>query len=180
MPAFLVFILKEVLFTGGRHVVRSARGERAHSDLVAWRQSSTGGTTIGSYSTTKETIIGGAPMLISIFAESSMQEFNAYFYSLVSQDTLEMAYARKRQSFLVDQGYAYKVRRSCFHFFSVTFSLQVVTEIDGMSEAQLLLSTKEERTLLLHDALMASDAELTIEAVPEQDDDWEVCTVLYE
>lgn len=35
--------------------------------------------------------------------------FNAFFYSLVSQDTLEMSYSRKRQRFLVNQGYAYKV-----------------------------------------------------------------------
>jgi DNA excision repair protein ERCC-3 len=39
----------------------------------------------------------------------STDAFNAYFYSLVSQDTVEMAYSRKRQRFLVNQGYAYKV-----------------------------------------------------------------------
>lgn len=36
-------------------------------------------------------------------------EFNAFFYSLVSQDTREMAYSVGRQRFLVDQGYSYKV-----------------------------------------------------------------------
>jgi DNA excision repair protein ERCC-3 len=35
---------------------------------------------------------------------------NAYFYTLVSKDTEEMYYATKRQQFLVDQGYAFKVR----------------------------------------------------------------------
>lgn len=35
--------------------------------------------------------------------------FNAYFYSLVSKDTEEMYYSTKRQQFLVDQGYAFKV-----------------------------------------------------------------------
>lgn len=35
--------------------------------------------------------------------------FNAFFYSLVSKDTLEMVYSSKRQAFLVDQGYAFKV-----------------------------------------------------------------------
>jgi len=39
----------------------------------------------------------------------SKGEFNAFFYSLVSQDTVEMNYSRKRQRFLVNQGYAYKV-----------------------------------------------------------------------
>jgi len=35
--------------------------------------------------------------------------FNAFFYTLVSKDTTEMAYASKRQGFLVDQGYSFKV-----------------------------------------------------------------------
>eukprot|EP00392_Amoebophrya_sp_AT5.2_P002359 g2364.t1 len=34
---------------------------------------------------------------------------NAYFYSLVSKDTQEMYYASKRQQYLVEQGYAYKI-----------------------------------------------------------------------
>ena len=34
---------------------------------------------------------------------------DAHFYSLVSEDTSEMHYATKRQRFLVDQGYAYKI-----------------------------------------------------------------------
>jgi len=37
------------------------------------------------------------------------EEYNAYFYSLVSQDTMEMHYSTKRQRFLVNQGYSYKV-----------------------------------------------------------------------
>ena len=35
--------------------------------------------------------------------------FNAFFYSLVSKDTVEMVFSSKRQAFLVDQGYAFKV-----------------------------------------------------------------------
>ena len=35
--------------------------------------------------------------------------FNAFFYSLVSKDTQEMYYSSKRQAFLVDQGYAFRV-----------------------------------------------------------------------
>jgi DNA excision repair protein ERCC-3 len=35
--------------------------------------------------------------------------FNAFFYSLVSKDTVEMMYSSKRQAFLTDQGYAFKV-----------------------------------------------------------------------
>lgn len=32
-----------------------------------------------------------------------------FFYTLVSQDTNEMFYTTKRQQFLIDQGYSYKV-----------------------------------------------------------------------
>lgn len=42
------------------------------------------------------------------------EEYNAFFYSLVSQDTQEMAYSTKRQRFLVDQGYSFKVTRSFY------------------------------------------------------------------
>lgn len=35
--------------------------------------------------------------------------FNAFFYTLVSRDTQEMYYSAKRQQFLIDQGYAFKV-----------------------------------------------------------------------
>lgn len=35
--------------------------------------------------------------------------FNAFFYSLVSKNTVEMVFSSKRRAFLVDQGYAFKV-----------------------------------------------------------------------
>lgn len=40
------------------------------------------------------------------------EEFNAFFYSLVSTDTQEMYYSTKRQQFLIDQGYSFKVLTS--------------------------------------------------------------------
>ena len=40
---------------------------------------------------------------------AAAEEYNAFFYSLVSTDSLEMAYSAKRQRFLVNQGYSYKV-----------------------------------------------------------------------
>ena len=43
------------------------------------------------------------------FSGAVAEEYNAFFYSLVSQDTIEMSYATKRQRFLVNQGYSYKV-----------------------------------------------------------------------
>ncbi|KAH9719475.1 General transcription and DNA repair factor IIH helicase subunit XPB1 [Citrus sinensis] len=36
------------------------------------------------------------------------EEYNAFFYSLVSTDTQEMFYSTKRQQFLIDQGYSFK------------------------------------------------------------------------
>ncbi|KAI9754716.1 MAG: hypothetical protein M4579_004563 [Chaenotheca gracillima] len=39
----------------------------------------------------------------------SEEGFNAFFYSLVSKNTVEMVFSSKRQAFLVDQGYAFKV-----------------------------------------------------------------------
>ena len=36
-------------------------------------------------------------------------EFNAFFYTLVSTDTREMFFSAKRQQYLVDQGYTFKV-----------------------------------------------------------------------
>ncbi|MCL7033271.1 hypothetical protein MKW94_012757 [Papaver nudicaule] len=37
------------------------------------------------------------------------EEYNAFFYSLVSTDTQEMYYSAKRQQFLIDQGYSFKI-----------------------------------------------------------------------
>jgi len=36
-------------------------------------------------------------------------EYNAFFYTLVSRDTQEMYYSTKRQQFLIDQGYSFKI-----------------------------------------------------------------------
>merc|ERR1712223_1158563 len=72
------------------------------------------------------------------------EEFNAYFYTLVSQDTAEMAYSRKRQRFLVNQGYAYKV----------------ITKLAGMDvDADLFYKSHDERVLLLQQVMAATDAD---------------------
>jgi len=42
-------------------------------------------------------------------AAASGGGFNAFFYTLVSTDTTEMFYSTKRQQYLVDQGYTFKV-----------------------------------------------------------------------
>lgn len=77
------------------------------------------------------------------------EEYNAYFYSLVSQDTVEMHFARKRQRFLADQGYAYKV----------------VTTFDGMDKEDLMYGTKEEQHQLLQQVMNANDTDAEEEKV---------------
>ncbi|XP_014279590.1 general transcription and DNA repair factor IIH helicase/translocase subunit XPB isoform X1 [Halyomorpha halys] len=79
------------------------------------------------------------------------EEYNAFFYTLVSQDTIEMGYSRKRQRFLVNQGYSYKV----------------ITRLAGMDEDQdLLYKTRDEQGLLLQQVLAASDIDCDEERVP--------------
>jgi len=78
------------------------------------------------------------------------EEFNAFFYTLVSQDTAEMSFSRKRQRFLVNQGYAYKV----------------VTKLAGSEkDKELLYETREHQVTLLHQTLAANDADLEEEVV---------------
>lgn len=68
--------------------------------------------------------------------------FNAFFYSLVSKDTNEMYYSSKRQAFLVDQGYAFKV----------------ITHLNGIDRMpNLRFTTQEERMTLLTDVLLQSE-----------------------
>ncbi|KAF8623708.1 hypothetical protein AX17_007405 [Amanita inopinata Kibby_2008] len=70
--------------------------------------------------------------------------FNAFFYSLVSKDTQEMYYSTKRQQFLIDQGYAFKV----------------ITHLDGLDELpDLVYKTRDEQIELLQSVLLASENE---------------------
>lgn len=79
------------------------------------------------------------------------EEYNAFFYTLVSQDTLEMSYSRKRQRFLVNQGYSYKV----------------ITKLAGMDEEpDIMYANREEQGQLLQQVLAASDIDADEERVP--------------
>ncbi|XP_002732918.2 general transcription and DNA repair factor IIH helicase/translocase subunit XPB-like [Saccoglossus kowalevskii] len=80
---------------------------------------------------------------------SAAEEYNAFFYTLVSQDTQEMYYSIKRQRFLVNQGYSFKV----------------ITKLAGMDEDHLHYSTKHEQQRLLQQVLAASDADADEERV---------------
>jgi len=78
------------------------------------------------------------------------EEYNAFFYTLVSEDTVEMGYSRKRQRFLVNQGYAYKV----------------ITKLAGIEQEELFYKTKEEQSSLLQQILAANDTEGEEERLP--------------
>ncbi len=70
--------------------------------------------------------------------------FNAFFYSLVSKDTQEMFYSTKRQQFLIDQGYAFKV----------------ITHLDGLEKLpELVYKTRDEQIELLASVLQANESE---------------------
>ncbi|BGP52859.1 hypothetical protein JCM8202_003941 [Rhodotorula sphaerocarpa] len=70
--------------------------------------------------------------------------FNAFFYSLVSKDTQEMFYSSKRQGFLVDQGYAFKV----------------ITSLEGLEQLDhLVYPTKAEQIELLQSVLLANETD---------------------
>lgn len=80
--------------------------------------------------------------------------FNAFFYSLVSKDTQEMYYSTKRQAFLVDQGYAFKV----------------ITHLHGMEELpNLAYSSARERRELLQEVLLQNEDMAGLEAGDDAD-----------
>ena len=84
---------------------------------------------------------------------SNPNETNAYFYSLVSQDTKEMAYSTKRQRFLVNQGYAFKI----------------VTKLPGLdTDPTLHYGTREEQQILLQKVLAANEMASEEETMPSE------------
>lgn len=77
--------------------------------------------------------------------------FNAFFYSLVSKDTDEMFFSAKRQAFLVDQGYAFKV----------------ITRLEGIEQVRdtFCFATKESQQELLLDIGLQQDDAAGIERI---------------
>lgn len=81
--------------------------------------------------------------------DMAAEEYNAFFYSLVSTDTEEMYFSNKRQRFLINQGYSYKV----------------ITKLAGMDEETLAYSNKKEHHELLQKVLAATDTDAEEEKV---------------
>ena len=80
-------------------------------------------------------------LLLLLLVDAVTESYNAYFYSLVSQDTEEMHFSTKRQRFLVNQGYSFKV----------------VTKLSGMEEdKELYFCKKKEQAELLQQVSMGN------------------------
>ncbi|GMH32450.1 hypothetical protein BSKO_00284 [Bryopsis sp. KO-2023] len=83
------------------------------------------------------------------------ENFNAFFYTLVSQDTQEMYYSAKRQQFLIDQGYSFKV---------------ITNLLDLSGSADLHYATTEDQMNLLAQVLSAGVDEAGEEVFEDADD----------
>ncbi|KAI4097422.1 MAG: hypothetical protein LQ339_006740 [Xanthoria mediterranea] len=78
--------------------------------------------------------------------------FNAFFYSLVSKDTQEMYYSSKRQAFLVDQGYAFKV----------------ITHLQGIEQLPgLAFTSPAERRELLQEVMLQNETSADVEKIDD-------------
>ncbi|XP_047325874.1 general transcription and DNA repair factor IIH helicase subunit XPB1 isoform X2 [Impatiens glandulifera] len=84
------------------------------------------------------------------------EEYNAFFYSLVSTDTQEMYYSTKRQQFLIDQGYSFKV----------------ITSLPPPdSGPELNFHRVEEQITLLRNVLNAGEDAVGLERLEDDTDD---------
>jgi DNA excision repair protein ERCC-3 len=80
--------------------------------------------------------------------------FSAYFYSLVSSDTEEMYFATKRQQFLVDQGYEFKIITN------------LTAGGEGGGDGSIIYSALPDQLSLLNTVLLSSESDW----VEEEDD----------
>jgi DNA excision repair protein ERCC-3 len=85
----------------------------------------------------------------------SDEGFNAFFYSLVSKDTTEMYYSTKRQAFLVDQGYSFKV----------------ITQLAGMEKMEnLVFNSAQMRRELLQKVVVDTESKRGLDDEDNTDD----------
>eukprot|EP00658_Telonema_sp_P-2_P008043 TRINITY_DN13008_c0_g1_i4.p1 TRINITY_DN13008_c0_g1~~TRINITY_DN13008_c0_g1_i4.p1 ORF type:complete len:319 (+),score=58.94 TRINITY_DN13008_c0_g1_i4:302-1258(+) len=73
--------------------------------------------------------------------QNNLEKYNAYYYSLVSTDTRETYYSTKRQRFLVEQGYAFKV---CLLYTSDAADEEDSVDLGGRRIIQKKKDTREE------------------------------------
>ena len=98
------------------------------------------------------------PKAATVGKKNDSDDHNAFFYSLVSRDTSEMYFSTKRQQFLIQQGYAFKI----------------VPDLIGENDkVQLMYSTKATQLDLLAKTLNAGEAEAGEEVLDVDEDDLE-------
>ena len=98
------------------------------------------------------------PKAATVGKKNESHDHNAFFYSLVSRDTSEMYFSTKRQQFLIQQGYAFKI----------------VPDLIGENDkVQLMYSTKASQLDLLAKTLNAGEAEAGEEVLDVDEDDLE-------
>ncbi|KAK2077082.1 hypothetical protein QBZ16_004716 [Prototheca wickerhamii] len=88
-------------------------------------------------------------------SDADAEEFDAFFYTLVSNDTQEVYFTMKRQQFLIDQGYAYKV---------------IPSLLDEAADTNLLLNSLEEQLDVLAAILASSEADILEEDAGAEED----------
>lgn len=82
---------------------------------------------------------------------SNRSSFNAFFYTLVSTDTQEMFYSAKRQQYLIDQGYTFKIVTNLCEMCDVEAKINNFAYSSPEDDLKLL------RTLLTSDVEMEKD-----------------------
>ncbi|CAD7703650.1 unnamed protein product, partial [Ostreobium quekettii] len=87
----------------------------------------------------------------------AQDEYNAFFYTLVSKDTEEVYFSTKRQQFLIDQGYSFKV-------------ITNLLDAQGPDDTSLHFGTKEEQLDLLASVLSAGQEEAAVERIHDSDE----------
>jgi DNA excision repair protein ERCC-3 len=88
---------------------------------------------------------------------SSSSRFNAFFYTLISEDTKEVRYATKRQSFLVDQGYSFQ---------AITYN----SLVDQNDTRGLMYGSRDEQLRLLAKIQASEEKEGEVENLHDDDE----------
>ena len=96
---------------------------------------------------------------------SNRSSFNAFFYTLVSTDTQEMFYSAKRQQYLIDQGYTFKIVTNLCEMCDVEAKINNYAYSTPEDDLKLL------RTLLTSDVEMEKDQRAEDTAIRKNNED---------
>jgi len=96
---------------------------------------------------------------------SNRKSFNAFFYTLVSTDTQEMFYSAKRQQYLIDQGYTFKIVTNLCEKADAQAKIQNYTYATPRDDRDLL------RRLLTSDSELEKDQKAEDSAIRKNNPD---------